>query len=60
MMPDFVPAALAFGSGIHGSASLLFRGLGQGERPRMAHMQLCDNVPDGTGVVAVEQPFTMP
>jgi hypothetical protein len=31
--PDFVPAALVFGSGIHGAAAFLFRGLQAGERP---------------------------
>ena len=31
--PEFLPAALAFGSGIHGAAALLFRGLARGARP---------------------------
>jgi len=95
--PDFVPAALAFGSGIHGAAAFLFRGLGQGARPSVADVQgffeafwnletehrplrfgerdtreslldlaarmlavLCAEVPDGTEIVAVEQPFRVP
>ena len=29
--PDFVPAALAFGSGIHGAAAFFLRGLQQGQ-----------------------------
>src|SRR2546422_61043 len=37
--PDFVPAALAFGSGIHGAAAFFFRGAGQGERPTVADVQ---------------------
>ena len=37
--PDFVPAALAFGSGIHGAAAFFFRGVGQGERPSVADVQ---------------------
>ena len=95
--PEFVPVALAFGSGIHGAAAFLFRGVGQGSRPSVADVQgffeafwnletehrplrfgekeskaslldlaarmlavLCDNVADGTDVVAVEQPFKVP
>ena len=30
--PDFVPAALALGSGTHGAAALLFRGIASGRR----------------------------
>jgi putative RecB family exonuclease len=37
--PDFVPAALAFGSGIHGAAAFLFRGIKAGERPSVADVQ---------------------
>ena len=37
--PDFVPVALAFGSGIHGAAAFFFRGAGQGERPSVAAVQ---------------------
>jgi putative RecB family exonuclease len=37
--PDFVPAALALGSGIHGAAAFLFRGLAQGARPAAADVQ---------------------
>ncbi|TMB95058.1 MAG: PD-(D/E)XK nuclease family protein, partial [Chloroflexi bacterium] len=37
--PDFVPVALAFGSGIHGAAAFFFRGTGQGERPSVAAVQ---------------------
>jgi len=36
---DFVPAARAFGSGIHAAAAVFFRGLGQGERPSVADVQ---------------------
>ncbi|MBI4271988.1 MAG: PD-(D/E)XK nuclease family protein [Candidatus Rokubacteria bacterium] len=39
MEPDFVPVALAFGSGIHGAAAFFFRGAGQGERPSVADVQ---------------------
>ena len=37
--PEFLPAALAFGSGIHGAAAFLFRGLAQGVRPSLADVQ---------------------
>jgi RecB family exonuclease len=37
--PDFVPAARAFGSGIHAAAAMFFRGVGQGERPRVEDVQ---------------------
>ena len=37
--PDFVPAARAFGSGIHAAAAVFFRGVGQGERPSVADVQ---------------------
>ncbi len=37
--PDFVPVALAFGSGIHDAAAFFFRGAGQGERPSVADVQ---------------------
>ena len=37
--PEFVPAALAFGSGIHGAAAFLFRGLAQGAQPSVADVQ---------------------
>src|SRR5213593_1759705 len=37
--PEFVPAALAFGSGIHGAAAFLYRGLARGERPPVADVQ---------------------
>jgi putative RecB family exonuclease len=39
LQPDFVPVALAFGSGIHGAAAFFFRGAGQGERPSVADVQ---------------------
>ncbi len=95
--PDFVPAALAFGSGIHGAAAFLFRGIGEGARPSVGDVQavfeafwnletsqrpirfgekesreslldlaarmlavLCENVADGTEIVAVEEPFRVP
>jgi putative RecB family exonuclease len=32
LVPDFVPAAVAFGSGIHGAAALFYRRLAAGER----------------------------
>jgi CRISPR/Cas system-associated exonuclease Cas4 (RecB family) len=34
--PDFVPAALALGSGIHGAAALLFRGIANVRLYRLA------------------------
>jgi hypothetical protein len=37
--PDFVPAALVLGSGIHGAAAFLFRGMAQGARPDVADVQ---------------------
>ena len=37
--PDFVPAARAFGSGIHAAAAVFFRGVGQGERPSLEAVQ---------------------
>ena len=37
--PDFVPAALALGSGIHGAAAFLFRGIAGGARPAVADVQ---------------------
>ena len=37
--PDFVPAARAFGSGIHAAAAVFFRGIGQGERPTVEDVQ---------------------
>ena len=37
--PDFVPAALAFGSGIHGAAALLFRSLQQKQEVREKDIQ---------------------
>jgi putative RecB family exonuclease len=37
--PDFVPAALALGSGIHGAAALLFRGIASGARPTVGDVQ---------------------
>ena len=37
--PDFVPAALAFGSGIHGAAAFLFRGKADGTPPSLADVQ---------------------
>ncbi len=37
--PDFVQAALAFGSGIHGAAAFMFRGIAAGERPSVADVQ---------------------
>jgi putative RecB family exonuclease len=95
--PDFVPAALAFGSGIHGAAAFFFGALGRGERPELGDVQnffetywnletrhqpvrfgerdskeslldlgrrmlavLVESVAPGTGVVAVEQPFSVP
>ena len=37
--PDFVPAALAFGSGIHGAAAFLFRGRATGTPPSLPDVQ---------------------
>jgi len=37
--PDFVPTARAFGSGIHAAAAVFFRGVAQGERPRVEDVQ---------------------
>jgi len=37
--PEFVPAALAFGSGIHGAAAFLFRGRADGAPPSLADVQ---------------------
>jgi putative RecB family exonuclease len=37
--PEFVPATLAFGSGIHGAAALFYRGLAQGQRPSVEDVQ---------------------
>src|SRR5262249_25950987 len=37
--PDFVPAALAFGSGIHGAAAFFFRGMSPGGRPSVGDVQ---------------------
>ncbi len=37
--PEFVPAALAFGSGIHGAAAFLFRGRADGAAPSLADVQ---------------------
>ena len=37
--PEFVPAALAFGSGIHGAAAFLFRGTAEGAPPSLADVQ---------------------
>src|SRR4026209_1705127 len=34
LAPDFVPAALAFGSGIHGAAAFFLRGVQQGQAPK--------------------------
>src|SRR5438309_8740468 len=39
LQPDFVPAALAFGSGIHGAAAFLFRGRADGAPPSLADVQ---------------------
>ena len=36
---DFVPAARAFGSGIHAAAAVFFRGVGQGARPDVEQVQ---------------------
>jgi putative RecB family exonuclease len=37
--PDFVPAALAFGSGIHGAAAYFLRGMAAGVPPGLADVQ---------------------
>src|SRR5437867_5023637 len=37
--PDFVPAALAFGSGIHGAAAFFFRSVADGARPGVGDVQ---------------------
>src|SRR5207247_6963667 len=37
--PEFVPAALAFGSGIHGAAAFLLRGRAEGTPPGLADVQ---------------------
>ena len=37
--PEFVPAALAFGSGIHGAAAFLFNGAAAGAPPALAEVQ---------------------
>ena len=37
--PDFVPAALAFGSGIHGAAAFFYRAVARGERPGVGDVQ---------------------
>ena len=37
--PEFVPAALAFGSGIHGAAAFLFRGRTDATAPSLADVQ---------------------
>ena len=37
--PEFVPAALAFGSGIHGAAAFLLRGRSDGTAPSLADVQ---------------------
>ncbi len=34
-----MPAARAFGSGIHAAAAVFFRGVGQGERPSVEDIQ---------------------
>jgi len=50
--PDFVPAALAFGSGIHGAAAFFFRA-----RPRLRHSGLiCEFVhrPHELGLTALQ------
>ena len=39
LAPEFVPAALAFGSGIHGAAAFLFRGRADGTAPSLADVQ---------------------
>jgi hypothetical protein len=39
--PDVVPAARAFGSGIHAAAAVLFRNVAHGERQRVEGVQGC-------------------
>src|SRR5512144_3187750 len=39
LTPDFVPAALSFGSGIHGAAALLFSGAAAGTPPTLEEVQ---------------------
>ena len=39
LQPEFVPAALALGSGIHGAAAFLFRGTADGAPPSLADVQ---------------------
>ena len=39
LQPDFVPAALAFGSGIHGAAAFLLRGAQKGAQPSLEEVQ---------------------
>jgi hypothetical protein len=53
--PDVVPAARAFGSGIHAAAAVLFRNVAHGERQRVEGVQGCferfwrsDASPSGT------------
>ena len=41
MEPDFIPAALALGSGIHGAAALLFRGIASGALPTVEDVPAC-------------------
>ena len=46
---DFVPAALALGSGIHGAAAFLFGGIASGERPGVADVQAPKITSPGNG-----------
>ena len=39
LKPEFVPAALAFGSGIHGAAAFLFSGVAAGTPPALEEVQ---------------------
>jgi putative RecB family exonuclease len=39
LAPEFVPAALAFGSGIHGAAAFFYRGVAQGAPPSLGDVQ---------------------
>ena len=39
LKPEFVPAALAFGSGIHGAAAFLFSGVAAGTPPTLEEVQ---------------------
>jgi putative RecB family exonuclease len=39
LAPEFVPAALAFGSGIHGAAAFFYRGVVQGAPPSVGDVQ---------------------